>query len=780
MKFDREDHFFPGHFDDQIASPVKESHLRRAPAAGAGRIALIGCFRPRQCGIATFTADIFDHLGAHSPHMEIDVYAMRSQPDQPVGAEVRQAIDEKSIDSYRDAAAAINASGADAVWLQHEFGIFGGSAGDMILELVDRVAAPLIVTLHTVLAEPSPAQRHVMDRLVSRAGKLVVMSDYGRMTLTDVYGAAPDQIALIEHGTPDRPYKEVSALRRTLGLADRPILSTFGLIGPGKGLEAAIRALPAIVARYPRVLYRIVGATHPNLVAAEGESYRDSLERLAQSLGVAGNIAWENRFLDTEELLDQIELCDIYVAPYPNLQQITSGTLAYAVALGRAVVSTPFVHARELLADDIGLLLPGTGSDAISEAVLMLLAAPDERRAVQHRAYARGRRTAWGGIARQCAALIDDLVTAPEATPTGQRGPALAGVWAMCDDVGMLQHAVHMLPDRSHGYCIDDNARALMLVHSLPTRMQEEAAPRARAFAGFIQHGWNPDVGAFRNFMGYDRRWLEETGSEDSNGRTLWALGHASAHARDAGMREWAAGLFDRTAPMVRDFKSPRAIAFAVLGADERLDRDPDNGLARPIIERGGAFLRALWKSARRPGWDWFEASLAYDNARLAEALIRAGRRLSSRPEEAAGLAALDWLATFQTASRGHFRAVGSESFDREGEALPFDQQPLEAWATVAACGTAFALTGQSVWRDHAETAFAWFLGRNDRGVALGDLSSGRCLDGLTPRGVNRNSGAESILAFHLAYRTMAGMFWRGEAVAAEPRQGSTVPALAG
>lgn len=781
MKFDREDHFFPGHFDDPLSSPVEGSHVRLPAAGKAGRLALIGCFRPRQCGIATFTADVFGHLRIQSPKLEIDVYAMRGQPDQPVGAEVRQAIDEKDAASYRAAADAINASGADAVWLQHEFGIFGGAAGDMVLDLVERIAAPLIVTLHTVLAEPSPAQRHVMDRLVARASKLVVMSDHGRTTLAGLYGASPDQVALIEHGTPDRPFEEVSALRRRLGLADRPILSTFGLIGPGKGLETAIRALPAVAAQYPDILYRIVGATHPNLVAAEGEAYRDSLRQLATSLGMADNIAWENRFLDSEELLDQIELCDIYLAPYPNLQQITSGTLAYAVALGRAVISTPFVHARELLADDVGILLPGAESDAISEAALMLLALPDERRAVQRRAYARGRQTAWSVIAQQCAALVDEVVRAAGAKEISRRAPALAGIWAMCDDVGMFQHAVHLLPDRAHGYCIDDNARALMLVHSLPPKMQEEAMPRARAFASFVQHGWNERAGAFRNFMGYDRRWLEEIGSEDSNGRTLWALGHASSCASDPHMREWAARLFDHSAPMAQGFKSPRAIAFAVLGADERLDRHPGNILARQIIERGGAFLRALWKAGRRPGWDWFEAGLAYDNARLAEALVRAGRRLPSLPHEEAGLSALDWLATFQTASQGHFRAVGSESFDHAGEALPFDQQPLEAWATVAACGTAYRLTGRALWRDHAETAYAWFLGRNDRSIMLGDLRSGRCLDGLTPRGVNRNSGAESILAFHLAHRTMADMVWRGRSPAdagSPPR--TAVPVLAG
>ena len=778
MKHASEDRFFSHVAEDDILSSI--ARLRHRGPQTATRLALIGCFRPRQCGIATFTADTYDHLRAARPDMAIDAYAMRASPDQMLDADVAGAIDERDVISYRAAADAINASGASAVWLQHEFGIFGGTAGDMVLDLVDRIAAPLMVTLHTVLAEPSADQYRIMSRLVARASKLVVMSEFGREALQNIYGASADQIAHIEHGTPDRPFVDIAPLRETLGIESRPVLSTFGLIGPGKGLEAAIRALPAIAAQYPDILYRIVGATHPNLVAAEGEAYRQSLEQLAETLGVASNIVWENRFLDIGELLDQIEVCDIYLAPYPNLQQITSGTLAYAVALGRAVVSTPFVHARELLTDDVGILLPGTDSDAIAEAVLLLLAVPEERRALQRRAYARGRRTAWGVIALECAALVDAVtVPAPDYSST-RRAPSLTGFWSMCDDVGMLQHSIHLVPDRSHGYCIDDNARALMLVHSLPPRAQEEAGRQALAFASFIQHAWNADRGVFRNFMGYDRRWLEDEGSQDSNGRTLWALGHASAHAASPAMRDWAASWFDRTGAMAESFENLRSIAFSVLGADARLDHDPANAKARAIIERGGTVLLAHLKAARRPGWEWFEAGLSYDNARLPEALIRAGRRLRSLPLEEAGLSALDWLATFQTAPGGHFRPVGSESFGRPGESLPFDQQPIEAWATVAACATAFAATGSKVWHNHAETAYSWFVGNNDRGMVLGDPKSGRCLDGLNPRGANLNSGAESVLSYHLAYRMMVDIFWREAVGFVTENKRVPAPALAG
>lgn len=776
MKYDGEDRFFFPLSEDETP-PVSQ-----AESSNAARLALIGCFRPRQCGIATFTADSFDHLSVAAPTLDIDIYAMRSRAGDADDPEVALAIDERDPASYRAAARRINESGAGVVWLQHEFGIFGGPAGSMILELVDRIAAPLIVTLHTVLERPDADQQAVMARLVARASKFVVMSEFGRTTLLDVYRADRDRIEVIEHGTPDRPFVERSSLRDTLGIGDRPVLSTFGLIGPGKGLETSIRALPAIAAQYPDILYRIVGATHPNLVAAEGESYREGLEALARELGVAGNIAWDNRFLDSKDLLDQIELCDIYLAPYPNLQQITSGTLAYAVALGRAVVSTPFVHARELLRDDVGILLPDCGSDAIAEAVRLLLAVPRERAAFQDRAYRRGRQTAWGVIAQRFAALVTEVAAKTSPVPATHRGPAIAGLWNMCDDVGIVQHAKGVVPDRSHGYCIDDNARALMFTHA--KQPDDETERRRLAFASFIQHAWNPERGLFRNFMGYDRRWLEDAGSEDSNGRTLWALGHSAAEAQSADFRHWAREWFERAAPMVRTFGSPRAVAFALLGADHLLNDDPGNKHAHEIIERGGAFLYTLRKEARRPGRDWFEAGLAYDNARLAEALIRAGRRLPSLPHQEAGLAALDWLCDRQTAASGHFRPIGSEGFGQEGEAMPFDQQPIEAWATIAACATAFATSRQPVWRTRAETAWRWFLGDNDRGLVLGDMRSGRCFDGLTPRGVNLNCGAESILSFHLAHQAMADGFWGVDAATVTPSplrtRAEEVPALAG
>ncbi|NIJ37102.1 glycosyltransferase involved in cell wall biosynthesis [Sphingopyxis panaciterrae] len=760
MKYDFEDKFLP-------RFPEEDVHIGAAladtPRLAGPRIALIGCFRPRQCGIATYTADIYDHLAHENPEIGVDVYAMRADASPGSDPAIAAHIDAADRASYRDAAAAIERSGADAVWLQHEFGIFGGTAGELILDLVDRIAVPLIVTFHTVLAEPSDAQRGVMDHIVAHASRLIVMSEFGRRTLIDIYGAGPDAVTLIEHGTPVRDFVAHSPLRETLAIGARPVLSTFGLLGQGKGLETAIRALPVIAAEHPDILYRIVGATHPNLVAAEGEAYRESLKALAEELGVGANVTWENRFLDTAELLDQIEICDIYLAPYPNLAQVTSGTLAYAVALGRAVVSTPFIHARELLADDVGILVPRGSSDAIAAAVLALLASPDDRRALQARAYDRGRRTAWPEIIRQSAILVGEVVAGARYTSkAGRAAPSLDGVGAMCDDVGILQHGCGIVPDRAHGYCVDDNARALMLFNGMEKGPSTDA--QLLRFASFIQHAWNDEVRGFRNFMGYDRRWLEERGSDDSNGRAIWALGHCAAHARSHELREWGRRWFGRAGEGFANVRSPRAIAFATLGAEELLARFPDDMVARALVETGGAFLDGLASPGETAGWDWFEPMLAYDNARLPEALIRAGARCDRADWSGKGLRMLEWLCDRQTAAGGHFRAIGSQGFGLAGETLPFDQQPLEAWATIGACGAAFEKTGAKMWREYAEAAYRWFLGANDRGVPLASVRTGRCCDGLTPQGVNSNVGAESTLAFHLAYQMMDTLFWSGGA----------------
>jgi glycosyltransferase involved in cell wall biosynthesis len=722
------------------------------------RVALIGGFRPRKCGIATFTTDLFEQMRAHHPELAVDLHVIDSPFEPHDYPMARSVIRADCAEDYRIAARRINEDGVDAVWLQHEYGIFGGPSGDMVLDLVDRVAAPLIVTLHTVLAEPTERQRAILDHILRRASRVMVMSRHSRTLLRDLYGVASDRIAVIPHGAPDRPFGRTDERKAAEGLAGRNVMMTFGLIGPGKGLETAIEALPAIVARHPRTVYRIVGATHPNLMAQEGEAYRDTLAARAEALGVADNIEWVNRFLDTEELLDSIEACDIYLTPYFNLQQSTSGTLSYAVALGKAVVSTPYVHARELLAGDVGVLIPPRSAGALADAVNRLLSDAEALGAMQRRAYACGRETIWPRFAESSAALVRSVVASrPRQVPL-LAAPGFAGVAAMCDATGMLQHGILTVPDRRHGYCLDDNVRALMLMGVADAVPVAERQRWGTVYAAFIQHAWNPEERRFRNFMSFDRTWCETVGSEDSNGRTLWALGHAMSNAPDEGLRVWARQWFDIAVGPLSECQFPRTVAFTMLGALQALRADPQHEAARELVRRGGDMLHRLLVAERRPDWAWFEAVLGYDNPRMPQALIEAAQLFQRDDWLASGLDSLRFIADQQVSSRGLFRPIGSETFTRPGEVMPFDQQPLEAWAAIDAASAAWAASGDDHWLVHAECAYRWFLGANDRGEVLGDIVTGRCRDGITPQGANGNCGAESILAFQLGHYALQAL----------------------
>ena len=749
--------------NDAGFTSINDARTDDGPYAMKSRkIAIVGGFAPRQCGIATFTTDVYESLKLVAPDVELDIYPMTPRDGElSFATPVRAPIVEHDPRSFADAARLIEASNPDIVWLQHEFGLFGGNGGDCILPLISAISAPLIVTFHTVLAAPDADQMRVMSRLVARASRIVIMSETSRQLMCDVYGASAEQLVVQPHGTPDRPFGRTSLFKSKIGLAGRHVLMTFGLLSPGKGIENVIRALPAVVCRHPDVVYCIVGATHPNLVAREGEAYRSSLIALANGLGVGDNLRWVDSFLSQDELLDQIEAADIYLTPYIGANQATSGTLAYAVALGKAVISTPYFHASELLADDHGVLIPFGDTAAFADAINMLLDDPDALLAMQQRAYFRGRSTIWPKIAADSLALVDDVVASESAKLLATKMPPVPsfdGIRRLSDDTGMLQHSIFSVPDRRHGYCVDDNARALMLMNYVRPAHSRDAEHFSGIYASFIQHAWNPDTQTFRNFMGFSRTWLEDRGSDDSNGRTLWALATTARYGRTSAMRFWAHRLYDQAAISVAQSHSPRTHAFAGLAADHILAIDPTDPVAHAAATRTGEFLLQCLAGASHDDWHWFEASLAYDNCRLSEALIRIGDRIGRPDMVTCGLATLGWITAKQTGASGLFRPIGSDGFGVDGATLPFDQQPVEVWAMIDAADAAFDVTTDIRWVHTARTAYNWFYGANDRGVVLGNHVLGTCRDGIIPRGENLNEGAESTLAFHLGYVTLRAL----------------------
>jgi glycosyltransferase involved in cell wall biosynthesis len=733
------------------------------------RVAFIGNSLPRRCGIATFTTDLEQAVGALPGVAETAIFAMRDPGgDYAWPPSVRLSIDQNDPAQYRAAADFINDDGFDIACLQHEFGIYGGVSGDLILGLIAALKVPLVTTLHTVLDQPTRAQRVVMGAILAASARVVVMAHKGRDILIETYGADPDKIVIIPHGIPDAPFATSQGAKERLGFSGRTVLLTFGLISPSKGIETMIEAMPAILAHRPDAVYVVMGATHPHLLRDTGEAYRDSLIARVKALGLEDHVVFLNRFVERPELLEHIAMCDVYVTPYLVASQLTSGTLAYSHGMGRPVVSTPYWHAAELLGDGSGILVPFSNPLALGEAVIALFDNEPARLAMGRKAYAASRPAVWSSTAERYVdcfrgALQDTVFPVIGERDVHRTGPlpetSNRHFMAMCDDTGIFQHAIHTVPDRLHGYCVDDNARALLLCctaeNRLGPRTQETLTAR---FAAFVQHAWNPDTLRFRNFMGFSRGWLEPQGSEDSHGRTLWALGVcAQAHAGQA-LGPWAARLFEAALPTVLGFTSPRSWAFALLGLDGYCRACPQDECAAATRKTLANRLLQLLTLTQTPDWLWFEKRLTYDNARLPEALIRTGLATGDSAMIEVGLRCLRWLMAKQTAPAGHFRPAGSQGFLIDYTILPFDQQPLEATATIAACAVAQMADPSGNWRGEAASAFGWFLGANDLGIALVDIGTGICRDGLHPDRANENCGAESVLSWLMALAEMRAL----------------------
>lgn len=731
------------------------------------RFALLGNHLPRQCGIATFSTHLTDALAAALPEADGFVVAMNdASPPHAYPARVRFEINEGDLTSYRRAADFLNVNQVDVLSVQHEYGIFGGKAGAHLLTLLRELRMPIVTTLHTILSNPNPSQREVIDELGRLSDRLVVMSESGADLLKRVHGIPETQIDLIPHGIPDVPTGGGSKER--LGLEGKTVLMTFGLLSPDKGIEYVIEALPTILAVHPETVYVVLGATHPHVVAHEGEAYRLMLEARAAQLGVGGSMIFHNRFVSQDELTEFLSAADIYITPYLQPEQITSGTLAYAVGAGKAVISTPYIYARELLADGRGVLVPWRDPAAIACEVVTLVGDSARRDEMCARASAHGLGMSWPAVARQ---YVESFAHARAgetrrrrtsfhaqtlaSRPAGWPEIDLRHVHAMTDDTGLLQHAVFNIPRYDDGYCLDDNARALLLMTLLDDAGSDApAAVRALAsrYLAFVSHAFDRRSGRFRNFLSYSRQWLESIGSEDSHGRAIWALGAVVGRASDPGRHSLAGDLFHAARPAVTAFSSPRAWAYVLLGIDEYLRAFQGDSSVSALRADLSERLLGLFQRTNRPDWPWFEDSVTYCNARLPQALIVSGSQMQRQDMIDTGLRALEWLVSVQVSPEGDFAAVGSNGFYHRGaQPAAFDQQPVEACATAAACLEAFRAAGDARWTEHSHRAFSWFLGQNHLHQWLYDASTGGCRDGLHRDRANRNQGAEATLSFLLA-----------------------------
>jgi glycosyltransferase involved in cell wall biosynthesis len=738
------------------------------------QIAFVGDHLPRRCGIATFTADICEAIATRYPECRCIVGAVNDRPegyDYP--SWIRFEFDEKELDSYRRAADFLNVNNVEVVSVQHEFGIYGGPAGSHILALLHDLNVPVVTTLHTVLRDPTPDQRAVMKQLDELSNRFIVMAERGKTYLQEIYGTAREKIDVIPHGIPDMPFIDPNYNKDQFGVEGKIVLLTFGLLSPNKGIEHVIEALPSILAGHSNVVYIVLGATHPNLIARDGESYRLKLERLAEDRGVASNVIFYNRFVTQEELKDFIGAADIYITPYLNESQITSGTLAYAFGAGKAVISTPYWHAKELLAEERGILVPFSDPEAIADGVNRFLRDPVLMTATRKRAWKLGRQMIWPAVAHQHMESFrrarTNLSSPPRkafAVRTLDNRPyelpplKLDHLLRMTDNTGIFQHAIFNVPNFTEGYCTDDNARAfiltLLLQETSSTVTQLQLELLTSVYLAFLWYAFDQESCRFRNFMSHQRRWLESAGSEDSHARALWAAGTALGRSRNDGHRNLCALLFQRGLPAIKRFTSPRAWALALLAIHEYLRAFAGDRIAGQLREVLTDRLMALFQQNATHEWVWFEPVATYDNAKLSHAMLLSGYWTSRGEVVEIGLKSLRWLVETQKSPSGHFTPIGSDGFSKRGaEPARFDQQPLEAYAMISACLEAYGLTQDTFWHRAARRCFEWFLGRNDLGLALYDPTTGGCRDALHSDRVNQNQGAESTLAFQLSLAEM-------------------------
>jgi len=736
------------------------------------KIAFLGNYLPRKCGIATFTADILTAVADGYPKCQcfaVPMNDLASGYDYP--PVVHFEIEDHDLASYLRAADFLNISNVDMVCLQHEFGIFGGPAGSHLLALLRELKIPVVTTLHTVLQKPTADQLFVMKELIARSTRLVVMSERGRRMLKEIYHVPDDKLDLIPHGIPDIPFIDPNYYKNQFGVEGRTVLLTFGLLSPNKGIEHVLNALPAILAKYPDVVYIVLGATHPNELRERGDVYRLGLERLAKLNRVQKNVIFYNRFVEIEELKEFIGAADLYITPYLNEAQITSGTLAYTFGAGKAVISTPYWHAAELLADDRGILVPFGDAPAIASEVVALLGDDTRRHAMRINAYKIGRDMTWSNVAQKYMqsfekARIESAVLSRKsfATKTLDDAPRqlpelkLDHLSRMTDSTGIFQHAIFNVPNFSEGYCTDDNARAFILtvlVDELNVD-SEHVQTMAATYAAFLQYAFNPDKKRFHNHMSFDRRWVDGQGSEDCHARAIWALGLGVGRSPHRSFQVMAGQLFAQALPALTRFTSPRAWAFGLIGIHEYLRRLSGDRAVTQIRETLTTLLVQLFERTAQPDWPWFEEELTYDNAKLAHALILSGHATGQPNVLETGLRALRWLVDVQTSEHGYLRPIGSNGFYRRGGSRAhFDQQPVEAHSMISASLAAYQVTSDPCWLEQAHRAFDWFLGWNDLGLELYSPVTGGCRDALHVDRVNGNQGAESTLAFLLSLAEM-------------------------
>ncbi len=719
------------------------------------QILYLSSFPPRECGIATFTRDLTSAVDRKSnPNLKSKILAINDNGSSlyNYNRKVKFQINETDLEDYINVAKKINQDGSiKLINIEHEFGLFGGIFGDYLIAFLETVKKPTIVTFHSIIPNPPERLKRVVKSIFKRCAAVVVIAETAIKIFKEDYGLDVSKIKVIHHGVPTIKFGGTDYMKKMLGLDGRKVLSTFGLINRGKGIESVIKALPKIINKYPNILYLVIGETHPQVRKWEGEHYRNRLIKLTKSLMLTENVKFYNKYLALREIIDYLVATDIYVSPALDANQISSGTLSYALSAGKAIISTPSLYAKEILADERGILVNFKNPAGIAEAIKFLFDNPDAKTKIEEKAFKFSRIMTWPNVADEYLKVYQNIIEIQK-EDKAFKFPKIKinHLLNLTDDVGIIQHAKHSINDRGSGYTVDDNARALIVSTMHWQKFGDEASKKLiNTYLSFLYHAQKQD-GRFHNFMDYNRKFLDKVGSEDCFGQTLWASGYVVSSNLYQNTKITAKYIFDRAVKNVFKIKSPKAIAFGLLGLYYYAQEYPNKDILEKIKKLADRLV-ALYAKQRTEEWHWFEEEMTYSNGRLPEALFLAYKTTGDKIYLKVALESLGFLANLVIID-GKLVLIGHNGWcNIKGKRAYFDQQPVDASSMVQAFLTAYDVTGKEEYYDKAVLSFHWFLGRNSINQPLYDEVTGGCFDGLLPNCVNLNQGAESTICYLLA-----------------------------
>ncbi len=713
----------------------------------------IATYPPRECGIATFTQDLLSAFkkmfkeNAECVVAAINLSALDSYEYPP---EVHWQISENNKTEYRALANDLNQNPKILTTIiQHEYGIFGGEEGENILSFISAYKKTLIVTLHTVIPNPSPKMKLVTEKIIKRANKIVVLTENSKKTVEALYQSSVGKIVVIPHGIHNTSFISTTRPKQKLQLENKSVLTTFGLLSRGKGIEYVLKALPVAVKQFPQLVYLVLGETHPVVRRTEGESYRLELLSLVEKLNLKKHVKFFDQYLDLPDLLNFLKATDIYISTSINPNQAVSGTLSYALGAGRAVISTDFVQARELISENIGRVVPAKDSKVLEREIISLLSNPGKLKKMNRYAYEITRPMLWTNVALGFSKIILEL--SPQLYPKGSLPEInLTHLHYMSDNFGLFQFADLNKPNKKFGYTLDDNARALVVACAL---QENELVEK---YLNFISLCQLPD-GTFTNYLSHKKKepTVQNTqeDTEESYARALWGVCFVlNTPNLKPEVYSLAKGILLTALPNAHNLDHVRAKALTVKALALIYNSGVlKQNILQDLVDKHAKSLHNSFKENSNESWSWFDNSLEYNNAVLPESLFVASVVTKNRLYIKTAHKSLKFLVD-KTFTHKMYIPIGNETWHTQNQnRSQFDQQPEDPTAMVLALATAYKITHNEKYKKLAEVCFSWFLGNNILKMPLYNSLNGGCFDGLHPDRVNLNQGAESLVSYLLA-----------------------------